>query len=701
MISGFQLPFVSAVCGGAVALGILLRAHRFIARWALGLGLAALALESACDGWSGRVGSMENLLYWQQWKFIALSILPGLWLLFSFCYARGNARDFLARWRYLIGGAFIIPPAFAIIFRQALLVPTPAMVGPEARVMGLGWCGLALHFLLLLSSVLVLMNLERTFRASVGMMRWRIKFILIAVSVIFVARLYTTSQALLFRTVDLPLDTINSGALIIATLLMLRSFFRAGHFDLDVYPSQSVLQGSFAIVLAGIYLIIVGLGAKVVSYLGGSTTFPLTAFIVLVALVLLTIALQSDRVRLYSRQFISRHFERPFYDYRVVWQRFTASTASQVDRGELCRNLVRLVAEVFETLSVSIWLLDDKRESFVLTASTSISEPQDRHTSPKRLDATDLLRYFLDHSDPLDIEPITDAWAASLRQLHPSEFPNGGHRICTPIIGRDDVLGILILGDRVGGAPLSVQDLDMLKCVADHAAAGLLNVQLAQRLLQAKELEAFQTMAAFFVHDMKNSASTLNLMLQNLPIHFDDPAFREDALRGVSKAVNHINEIIGRLSLLRHEFKLRIVEADLNSAVTQALESLDTGPNVILNKRLTPLPKLMIDAEQIGKVVTNLVLNARESFSGPGELTVVTRPHNGWAILSVTDSGCGMSQEFIERSLFKPFQTTKKNGLGIGMFQSKMIVEAHRGRIGVASEPGHGSTFQVFLPLPK
>lgn len=662
-------------------------------------GMTLLAFESACMGWSMRATSAEQLMEWQSWKTLSNSVLPGVWLLFSLCYARGNASEFLRRWRLAIAAAFFAPPLLTVLFRGALFAPSDPLT--SARTVNLGWAGLVLQLFLLLVSVLVLMNLERTFRASVGMMRWRIKFILLAVSVLFVVRLYTASQALLFRSLDLSLDSLQSGALIVATLLILRSFFRAGHFDMDVYPSQSILQGSFTILLAGVYLLTVGVAAKVALYLGGGDVFPLTAFVVLAALVLLTLVLQSDRLRLRSKRFLSRHFERPFYDYRAVWHRFTESTASQVDRAELCRTLVRLVAEIMETLSVSIWLMDDKREAFVLTASTSISEPQLDDSAGKTLEASELLRYFHNHTEPIDIELMSSTWASALRDLHPLEFPNGGHRICAPIIGRGDVLGLLVLGDRVGGASFSVQDFDMLKCVSDHAAAGLLNVQLAQRLLQAKELEAFQTMAAFFVHDLKNSASTLNLMLQNLPIHFDDPAFREDALRGVSKAVHHINQIIGRLSLLRHEFKLQLVEADLNAAVSQAIQNLDTGSQVVLNKRLMPLPKLLIDAEQIAKVVTNLVLNARESISGQGELTVVTRMHNGWVILSVTDSGCGMSQEFIKRALFRPFQTTKKNGLGIGMFQSKMIIEAHGGRIGVASEPGHGSTFQVFLPLPK
>jgi signal transduction histidine kinase len=68
-------------------------------------------------------------------------------------------------------------------------------------------------------------------------------------------------------------------------------------------------------------------------------------------------------------------------------------------------------------------------------------------------------------------------------------------------------------------------------------------------------------------------------------------------------------------------------------------------------------------------------------------------------ILEVADTGCGMSPEFLSRQLFRPFQTTKKTGLGIGMFQSKMIVEAHGGRLTVASAPGRGATFQVLIPL--
>jgi signal transduction histidine kinase len=106
-----------------------------------------------------------------------------------------------------------------------------------------------------------------------------------------------------------------------------------------------------------------------------------------------------------------------------------------------------------------------------------------------------------------------------------------------------------------------------------------------------------------------------------------------------------------------------------------------------------------VDRDQFGSVITNLLLNARDAVGSGGEVRIETSQTDRWAILSVADNGCGMSPAFVRASLFRPFQTTKKKGLGIGMFQSKMIVEAHRGKIQVESEPGAGTTVRVILPL--
>ena len=113
---------------------------------------------------------------------------------------------------------------------------------------------------------------------------------------------------------------------------------------------------------------------------------------------------------------------------------------------------------------------------------------------------------------------------------------------------------------------------------------------------------------------------------------------------------------------------------------------------------LNPLPKLLLDAEQIQKVLTNLLLNANEAIRDGESIQVSAAQQGNFAALSVTDTGCGMSKEFINRLLFRPFKTTKKQGMGIGLFHSKKIIEAHQGRIEVESEEGKGNTFRVLLP---
>jgi signal transduction histidine kinase len=140
------------------------------------------------------------------------------------------------------------------------------------------------------------------------------------------------------------------------------------------------------------------------------------------------------------------------------------------------------------------------------------------------------------------------------------------------------------------------------------------------------------------------------------------------------------------------------VATNLNDVVTESLAGLETS-GIRLIKDLQDLPLVLIDAPQIQKVITNLVINARDAVGANGEIRIQTRQQNGWAMLAVEDNGCGMSPEFMAKQLFKPFQSTKKKGLGIGMFHSKTIVEAHQGRIEVESVPQKRTNFRVLLPM--
>ena len=214
---------------------------------------------------------------------------------------------------------------------------------------------------------------------------------------------------------------------------------------------------------------------------------------------------------------------------------------------------------------------------------------------------------------PFDMETARGEWAQELREIGSGRFSHGGHRICVPLRTDDRWLGAAILADRVNGVPYSVEEMDLLECIGGQVGAGLLNLRLATEMTAARELEAFQAISAFFVHDLKNAASTLSLMLTNLPEHFDDPDFREDTLRGIGSIVKRINRLIARAGALKHGLELKPTELDLNALLTEAVAQVngDAGPKWV--KNLQPVPEFSADREQLQSVVMNLLLNAADA----------------------------------------------------------------------------------------
>jgi putative PEP-CTERM system histidine kinase len=691
------------VCAGLVALIALVRGRRLFPMWLFAAGMALLGVESLFLGMATAELDRDQAAHWQHWRLEVMALLPGVWVLFSLSYARGNPREFFRQWRYVLAGLFAVPLALVcpLIVARQRLITLPLAIDPNHHLQHLVWiphlepAGCALYVLFMAGAVMVLMNLERTVRAAMGTMRWRIKYMILGLVVLFAARAHSASQTLLVQNLNPSQVLVNGGALVLGCLLITRALFR-DNSEVAVFPSKAILENSFTALVAGVYLVTVGILVRLAASI--KSVQARTAFL-LFLLVMVAVAALSDRVRLYVRRIFSRYFQRPLHDYRTVWRSLTEGIALRVKQDDLCQAAVTLISRIFDALSATMWLVDEKRENLVFAASTSLSAVAGVEIAPRPQEVAAIFQSLQTRRDPVDFETIREDWASGLRRLTPAQFRTGGSRICVPLVGGGQLLGIITLADRVGGEFFSLQDFDLLRCVGDQVAGGLLNVQLSQKLLQAKEMEAFQTMSAFFVHDLKNTASTLNLMLQNLPIHFDNPDFREDALRGMAKTCDHINHLITRLSMLRSDLQIRPAASDLSEVVSAALANWDVMAGVTLVKNLRPCPATLIDGEQFGKVVTNLALNAAEASAQPGQVRVETSQRDGWAVLSVSDDGCGMSPEFLSRALFRPFQTTKKKGLGIGMFQSKMIVEAHGGRIEVESEVRKGTTFRVFLPV--
>ncbi len=693
------LCLVGALLAAGLAVFVLFREPRSHANQLFAAGMVLLASECLLVALSVQAVLPGDLLRWQQWRLVVAAMGAVVWLAFCLVYSRANYGSFLNRWRLPLAVLLVLPLAVGAVAPAMLFPGVDTLPGGHVIfVMGLG--GFALLLMVVVTAVLGLANLERTLRASVGTMRWRIKLVVLGVGTILGARLYTSSQALLQKSAEIRLEAVNVGAVIFGCLLVGFSLYRTGRFSLDLYPSTTLLHRSLAVLLAGIYLTVVGVIAKVLEWVGGDASGPLERLVILFGLVLLAVLSFSDHVRLVLREMVTRHLRRPSHDYQRIWSEVTTQLSGQASVEAVCQATARWLAATFELLSATVWVADETRGHLSMGASTSISPDTALELDRRQMNLRPALLAMKKATGPVDLEHSPEAWVRLLREIHPTFFPTkGGSRLAVPLVAGEELVGVLSLGDRVGARSWSREDLELLACVAGQTASVLLSLRLSGRLAESREAEAIQTIAAFFAHDLKNTSNTLSLMLQNLQRHFDDPAFRDDALKAIDRSVSRINQLVSQLGVLRGKLEIRPQPTVLPDLVQRVAGELREAHGLPLQVELGPTPVVPVDAEHFEKVLTNLLINAREALPATeGWIRVQTGSRDGWATLTVSDNGCGMPPEFIRKSLFRPFQTTKKKGVGIGMFHVRTIVEAHGGWIEVRSAPGEGSSFCVLLP---
>lgn len=250
-----------------------------------------------------------------------------------------------------------------------------------------------------------------------------------------------------------------------------------------------------------------------------------------------------------------------------------------------------------------------------------------------------------------------------------------------------------------------LQSSDDARAIADNinVVTERLRAQIA-REEESRQFESFVRLSAMLTHDLKNAIEGLSLTVSNMEKHFDNPQFRSDAMRGLTSATDKLKAIVARLARpvmsLSGEHK-RPTKVDL-VPIIQRVISMTAEPQRGKHKIVTRLPPTLFtfaDAARVEEVIENLVLNALEAMETGGTLTIEAGETAGGApMFSVSDTGRGMSRSFIEQRLFRPFSTTKKTGIGLGLYTCREVIKASSGTIEVDSVEGAGTTFRVVLP---
>ncbi len=222
---------------------------------------------------------------------------------------------------------------------------------------------------------------------------------------------------------------------------------------------------------------------------------------------------------------------------------------------------------------------------------------------------------------------------------------------------------------------------------------------------EARQFESFFRLSAMLTHDLKNAIEALSLIVSNMERHFHNEQFRADAMRSLTSATNKLRALVARLSRpvtsLSGEHKLprrTDIAPVLQRAVKETAEP--AADRHTLDVKLPSELFAVVDIDRIHEVFENLILNALEAMTANrGTLTIAAeKTPQGQALITISDTGCGMSKAFLQENLFRPFRTTKNAGVGLGLYTCREVIVASGGTIEVDSAEGVGTTFRVVLP---
>lgn len=523
--------------------------------------------------------------------------------------------------------------------------------------------------------------------------RWGIKPLTLGLASVFAFDVYLYADAYLFARMDWEIVSVRGLVHAIVVPLLAMSAVRSRDWTFRITVSREWVFHSAALVASGAYLLLVAGAGYYVRWFGGSWGGALQTALLFSALLVLVLVIFSGSVRAWLRVVLAKNLFSYRYDYRQAWQKLTRNLGTSVEGRTLEQTVIAALADLVESPGGVLFLRDAADRRMVVAGQLNFSDA--RYSGAPE-------EHFCGFVEAREWIVDLDEWRDDKERYQGLEIPEWlsclpEAWLVVPLLVGDSLLGFVVLFHPRADIEVDWEVRDLLKMAGRQVASYLAQTRAISALLEAEKFDSFNRMSAFVVHDLKNLVAQLSLMLKNADRHKDNPEFQADMLMTVENAAERMRALMAQLQNKTPIEQKRMVDLGALCQRIVATRGADGGPRV--SARTDQGVCVQAHAERLERIVGHLVQNAMDATPEQGRVQVSVGRQAQNARLEISDTGCGMSQEFVRTRLFRPFQTTKSSGMGIGAYEVQQYIAELGGRIDVDSELGRGTTFSISIPL--
>ena len=517
--------------------------------------------------------------------------------------------------------------------------------------------------------------------------RWHVNLLCVALGGLFLYDLLLYADALLFHRLSYALLEARAPAIILAAPLIALSTVRNRRWAVDIHVSRDVVFHSFTLIASGVFLLAIALISEVFPS-GGSEWGRVAATSMLFGgILLVAVMLTSGSTRSWFRSVVVRNFFSYRYDYRREWMRCIDALTATGSFVTLHKRAIRAAADVVDSPAGALFLRPASGAAFQWAGSwnmPAVTAPlPPGHPLTAALRGGDWIVEADSHGDHR-------AWLPELPRLW----------LVIPLNHLGSLIGFIALARSRASFRLEREVFDLLRVVGREIASRLAEQRAMQVLAQTQQLRDYSQRFAFVIHDIKNVAGQLSMLLTNAEVHADDPAFQRDMQATVRASVGKITRVLSRLQaeppardrgwVVPGERLRDLIDATrMVSRRTITLQDMGQGIGAA------------IEADAFDTAVAHLLNNALEASAPDTVVEVVSRVEAQGVVVDIIDQGPGMPAEFVRDGLFRPLWSTKDDGHGIGAFQARALLRDAGGDLLVISRPAFGTTMRLVLPAVR